>query len=47
MDPKPTRKDESYIDIHSIGICDLCMQLILVVGVISLVDIPSWVMKDF
>ena len=28
--PKLTRKDESYVDIQSISLCDLCIQLVLV-----------------
>ena len=30
--PKLTSKDESYVDIQSISLCDLCIQLILVGG---------------
>ena len=29
--PKLTSEDESYVDIQSITLCDLCIQLILVV----------------
>ena len=28
--PKLTREDESYVDIQSISLCDLCIQLVLV-----------------
>ena len=28
--PKLTNEDESYVDIQSISLCDLCIQLILV-----------------
>ena len=28
--PKLTSEDESYVDIQSISLCDLCMQLIFV-----------------
>ena len=28
--PKLTREDESYVDIQSVSLCDLCIQLILV-----------------
>ena len=28
--PKLTSKDESYVDIQSMSLCDLCIQLILV-----------------
>ena len=30
--PKLTSKDESYVDIQSISLCDLCIQLISVGG---------------
>ena len=30
ISPKLTSEDESYVEIRSISLCDLCMQLILV-----------------
>ena len=39
--PKLTRKDESFVHIQSISLCDLCIQLILWVVMVGLVDIAS------
>ena len=38
---KLASKDESYVDIQSISLCDQCIQLILGVGMVSLVDIAA------
>ena len=39
--PKLTSKDEPYVDIQSISLCDLCIQLVLVGGMVFLVDIAG------
>ena len=38
---KLTSEDESYVDIQSISLCNLCIKLILLIGMVSLVDIAA------